>query len=212
MSQSKLSVLNDEGGFHDIVLHAMGDFTDVKTLVAMHRCSKQTKLMIAPLLEKKKLNAKVMRQAVLLTFPSIKDLPEIDPDHGADYFKGLLARYFLTPARPKLHISLSVGSILSLISCGEDKAYSYLKDEMYSSLGRRRVLECISEWRQEPDPNSVHPSTKLLIIENLVRSDFAVPDDRIDSRFGPRRRVDSDDESMPGDSDEADDAEGAMEL
>ena len=205
MSQSKLSILNPAGNFTFNLLDAMDDFTDIKTIVMMSRCSKKVNLIVAPLLKKKIQNADAMRQAVLLTFPSIIDLPDVDPVHGADYFNGLLTQYFTAQARPKLHINHSVGNMLFLISIEVDGMCGYLKDEMHSSLGRRRVLECINEWRQQPDTSSIHPLTKLQLLENLIHDDFAVPNDRIDSRFGPARRAassddDSGDESLSDDS------------
>ena len=170
------------------ILDVMGDFTDIKTLGVVSCCSKQAKRLIAPLLEKKIQNACEMRQVVLQTFPLIKELPDVDAEHGADYFKGLLTRYFTAPARTKFYINLDIGSIMGLFYVGYNEIYDYMKEEMYSSLGRRRVLECIDELRQEADPTIMHPTmilVKLQLIENFIRNDFQVPGDRINSRFGP---------------------------
>jgi len=168
------------------ILEVMGDFTDVKTLVAVSRCSKQAKKQIAPLLEKKLRNAHEMRQAVLLTFPLIKKLPMVDPDHGADYFRDLLTRYFTAPARPNLHISHGIGDLLDIVTFEPDDRYMYrcLRLEMRSSLGRRRVLECIIEWRRWPDLTQVNTARRLQRIEDLVHNDFAVISNEIDSHLG----------------------------
>jgi hypothetical protein len=158
------------------ILEAMGDFTDIKTLVAVSRCSKQAKKQIAPLLEKKLHNAHEMRQAVLQTFPLIRELPMVDPDHGADYFEELLTRYFAAPARPNLHISHRIGSLLDILPFEPDDRYMHrcLQLEMKSSLGRRRVLECIIEWRRWPDLTHVNTAQRLQKIEDLIHNDFAV--------------------------------------
>ena len=211
MSQSKLSILNPAGDFTYNLLDAMDDFTDIKTIVMVSRCSKQVKLIVAPLLKKKIQNANAMRQAVLLTFPSIIDLPAADPAHGADYFIGLLTQYFTAPARPTLHINHRVGNMLLLISIEGEGMYGYIKEEMHTSQGRRRVLECINAWREQPDPHSIDPLTRLQLLENLIHTDFAVPNDRIDSRFGPSRPAAASDGDS-GDESLFDDVEDGMDL
>jgi hypothetical protein len=59
------------------VIDVMGDFTSIRTLIAVSRCSKRANKTITILVRRKTENAQEMRQLVLDIFPTIKDLPAI---------------------------------------------------------------------------------------------------------------------------------------
>ena len=164
------------------ILDVMGDFTDIKSLVAMTRCSKQAKQLLTPLIEKKVQNAHEMRQAVLQTFPLIKELPAVDPDHGAEYFKGLLTHYFTAPARPKVQISYRVGCLLAILSFepNDRDIHRFVRSEVQTSLGRKRILESIRDWRQGGELDGRNSLQRLQKLEDLTRNNFAVNYDDIE--------------------------------
>ena len=55
-----------------------GDFTNIKTLISMSRCSKQANKTLNPIIARKTENAREMRQLMFDIFPTIKGVPTIE--------------------------------------------------------------------------------------------------------------------------------------
>jgi hypothetical protein len=55
-----------------------GDFTNIKTLISVSRCSKQANKTLNPIIARKTENAREMRQLMFDIFPTIKDVPTIE--------------------------------------------------------------------------------------------------------------------------------------
>ena len=84
------------------ILDVMGDFTSIKTLVSVSRCSKQANRITKQYIDRKTDNAQEMRQLVFDIFPTMKNLPM---EENAKYYRVLLETYFTGRSRWLVEIS-----------------------------------------------------------------------------------------------------------
>ena len=163
------------------ILDVMGDYTGIRTLVSVSRCSKLANQSTKQLIDRKTRNAQEMRQLVLDIFPTIKNLAQAEDVNSGAYYRFLLEAYFTGETSPLVVVSHTIGRILDTRWDESDvKSIDYfLGTDLKSSNGRKRILEAIQDWKQIGWPYS--HSRRLQIIEDVARQDFSVIRERIDS-------------------------------
>jgi len=151
------------------LLDVMGDYTSIRTLVSVSRCSKLANQSTKQQIDTKTRSAQEMRQLVLEMFPTIKSLPMAEDVGSGTYYRQLLGDYFLADYNPVVVVSHAIGKILD-----QDNDYSIddLEDDFMSSRGRKNIIEAVQGWRQAGVPYS--GSRRLQLISDVARQDFAV--------------------------------------
>ena len=160
------------------LLDVMGDYTSIRTLVSVSRCSKLANQSTKQQIDRKTRSAQEMRQLVLEMFPTIKSLPMAEDVGSGTYYRQLLGDYFLVDYNPVVIVSHAIGKILD-----QDNDYGidernkknlkyFLEDDFMSSRGRKNIIEAVQGWRQAGQP--YRGSRRLQLISDVARQDFAV--------------------------------------
>ena len=170
------------------ILDVMSDFTSIRTLISISRCSKLANQSTKQQIDRMTRNAQEMRQLVLDIFPTIKNLPMAEDVGSGTFYRNLLQEFNEGEAAPIVVISHSIGKIMNEGIDGfegdEGKIDNFLGDDMRSSKGRKNILTAIQGWRQSGWP--YNHSRLLTIISDVARQDFAVVRERINCSFGKK--------------------------
>jgi hypothetical protein len=160
------------------LLDVMGDYTSIRTLVSVSRCSKLANQSTKQQIDRKTRSAQEMRQLVLEMFPTIKSLPMAEDVGSGTYYRQLLGDYFLADYNPVVIVSHAIGKILDQANdYGIDERNKknlkyFLEDDFMSSRGRKNIIEAVQGWRQAGQP--YRGSRRLQLISDVARQDFAV--------------------------------------
>ena len=160
------------------ILDVMSDFTSIRTLGSISRCSKLANQTTKQLIDRKTRSAQEMRQLVLDIFPTIKNLPEAEYVESAACYRRLLETFFMeTATRNLILVSHSIGTILDIWTHEPDEQQisKILEEEMGSFSGRKIILEAVAGWRRIGWPYS--HSRRLRIISDIARQDYSVLSD-----------------------------------
>jgi hypothetical protein len=150
------------------LLDVMSDFSSIRTLVSVSRCSKLANQTTKQLIDRKTENAQEMRQLVLDIFPTIVNLPIAE---DANYYRVLLETYFMGKSRRSCEVSYSVGAIIYNNNLADRYIPWGFNDELGSSAGRKKLLEAVEGWKHLG--MSLYQLRRLQLISNIALVDFS---------------------------------------